>query len=194
MKLSQYARREGIKYRSAWVRYKKGRIPGAYLDDSGHVVVPDPDNGRLKMAVVYARVSSAKQKEDLERQAGRMVLFANSAGLSVKRVVKEVASGVNDKRPKLTSLLMDEDWGTLVVEHKDRLTRVGFEWFRVLLHMQGKRILVANEAEDDQTDLMMDFTSIIYSFAARLYGVRGAKNRVSRTIKAFASENEVTVG
>lgn len=189
MKLSQYARREGIKYRSAWVRYKKGRIPGAYLDDSGHVVVPDPDNGRLQTAVVYARVSSAKQKEDLERQAERMVAFANNAGLSVKRIVKEVASGVNDRRPKLTALLMDEDWGTLVVEHKDRLTRVGFEWFRVLLHMQGKRILVANEAEDDRTDLMMDFTSIIYSFAARLYGVRGARNRTDRTVEAFTGED-----
>ena len=188
MKLSQYARREGIKYRSAWVRYKKGRIPGAYLDNSGHVVVPDPDNGRLQSAVVYARVSSAKQKADLDSQAERMVTFANNAGLSVKRVVKEIASGVNDKRPKLTALLMDEDWGTLVVEHKDRLTRVGFEWFRVLLHMQGKRILVANEAEDDKTDLMNDFTSIIYSFAARLYGVRGARNRTNRAVKAFTDE------
>lgn len=89
-------------------------------------------------------------------------------------------------------MLMDEDWGTLVVEHKDRLTRVGFEWFRVLLHMQGKRILVANEAEDDMTDLMMDFTSIIYLFAARLYRVRGARNRANRAVAAFIGESGAT--
>lgn len=57
-----------------------------------------------------------------------------------------------------------------------------------VLHMQGKRILVANEAEDDKTDLMNDFTSIIYSFAARLYGVRGARSRTNRAVKAFTGE------
>lgn len=60
------------------------------------------------------------------------------------------------------------------------------------LHMQGKRILVANEAEDDKTDLMMDFTSIIYSFAVRLYGVRGARSRTNRAVAAFIGESGAT--
>lgn len=190
MKLSQYARKEGITYRGAWLRWQKGRIPGAYLDDTGHVVVHDPMHERLNDAVVYARVSSAKQKNDLDRQAERMARFANARGLSVVRVVKEVGSGVNDHRVKLTRVLNDDDWGTLVVEHKDRLTRVGFEWFRVLLARQGKRIIVANEADDDRSDLMADFTSIIYSFAARLYGLRGAKERTKRTVRAFTEGHE----
>lgn len=190
MKLSQYARKEGITYRGAWLRWQKGRIPGAYLDDTGHVVVPDPVHERLNDAVVYARVSSAKQKSDLDRQAERMARFANARGLSVVRVVKEVGSGVNDHRVKLARVLNDDDWGTLVVEHKDRLTRVGFEWFRVLLARQGKRIVVANEADDDRSDLMADFTSIIYSFAARLYGLRGAKERTKRTVRSFTGENK----
>lgn len=101
-----------------------------------------------------------------------------------------VGDGVNDHRVKLTRVLNDDDWGTLVVEHKDRLTRVGFEWFRVLLARQGKRIVVANEADDDRSDLMADFTSIIYSFAARLYGLRGAKERTKRTVHAFTGENK----
>ena len=119
-----------------------------------------------------------------------MARFANARGLSVVRVVKEVGSGVNDHRVKLTRVLNDDDWGTLVVEHKDRLTRVGFEWFRVLLARQGKRVIVANEADDDRSDLMADFTSIIYSFAARLYGLRGAKERTKRTVRSFTGENE----
>lgn len=61
-----------------------------------------------------------------------------------------------------------------------------------VLHMQGKRILVANEAEDDKTDLMNDFTSIIYSFAARLYGVRGARSRTKRAVAAFIGESGAT--
>lgn len=184
MKLSTYAKREGIKYRSAWVRWKKGVIPGAYLDDTGHVVVPDPKVEQIGVAAVYARVSTARQKPSLELQAARMVEFANNAGLSVKRVVKETASGVSDRRPKLTALLEDDSWGTLVVEHKDRLTRVGFEWFRVLLGLQGRRILVANEAEDDRSDMLEDFTSIIYSFAARMYGLRGARRRTDLMLAA----------
>jgi len=114
-----------------------------------------------------------------------MTGFANAAGLSVVLVVKEIASGVNDTRPKLTTLLKDDSWGTLVVEHKDRLSRVGFGWFDVLLGLQGRRIVVADAAIEDKADLMEDFVSIIYSFAARLYGLRSARRRTDDVIAAL---------
>lgn len=157
------------------------------MDDTGHIVVPDPQVEQIDKAAVCARVSTRKQRESLDAQAERMVAFANNAGLSVVKVVKETASGVNDKHPKLTVLLQDDTWGTLVVEHKDRLSRVGFEWFRVMLGTQGRRILVANEAGDDRSDLMEDFTSIIYSFAARMYGLRAAKQRARKAVQAVSS-------
>lgn len=185
MKLSQYAKREGIQYRAAWNRFKQGKIEGAHFDEAGHIVVPDPESLLVPKAVVYARVSTHKQKADLGRQAARMVEFANAQGLSVVGVVSEVASGVNENRPRLTKLLQRDDWGTLVVEHKDRLTRVGFEWFRVLLAIQGKRIVVANEAQEETADLMDDFVSIIYSFAARLYGLRSARRRTDAALAAL---------
>lgn len=184
MKISEYARRNNIGYRAAWNRYHAGKIPGAYMDDSGHIVVPEPEHAKVGVAVVYARVSTHKQRADLSRQADRMTEFANSAGLSVSAVVTEIASGVNDSRPKLTKLLQNDDWGTLVVEHKDRLSRVGFGWFEVLLRAQGKRIIVANAAQEETADLMDDFVSIIYSFAARLYGLRSARRRTDRMIAA----------
>lgn len=174
----------GIKYRAAWNRYKAGKIPGAYLDEYGRIVVPDPVSELAHVSVVYARVSTHKQKDDLERQAQRMIEFANARGLSVAKVVKEVASGVNDTRPKLTAVLKDDSWGTLVVEHKDRLSRVGFHWFETLLGVQGKTIVVANLAEEHTADLMEDFVAIIYSFAARMYGLRGSKQRARRIIQA----------
>lgn len=180
MKLSQYAKREGITYRGAWLRYKKGKIEGAYLDDSGHVVVPEPTVLNLPNAAIYARVSSNKQKDDLERQVERLVAYANAQGLQVVVIVREIASGVNDDRPRLTKLLQSDEWGTLVVEHKDRLSRVGFNWFEVLLNAQGRRISVANRAEEQKQDLLDDFVSIIYSFSARLYGLRSARNKANR--------------
>lgn len=186
MKLSEYAKRNGIGYRAAWNRFKAGKIEGAYISETGRIVVPEPEDIRIPKAAVYARVSSHKQKDDLDRQAARMVGYAVAQGLSVVTVVKEVASGVNDDRKKLTSLLNDDSWGTLVVEHKDRLSRVGFNWFEVLLNAQGRRISVANRAEESTHDLMDDFTSIIYSFAARMYGLRRAKERTQAVRDALA--------
>ena len=185
MKLSEYGKRNNIKYRAAWNRYKEGKIEGAYLDSTGHVVVPDPMHALVGKAAVYARVSTHKQKDDLDRQAERMTTFANAAGLSVVATVKEVSSGVNDNRPRLTKLLQSDEWGTLVVEHKDRLSRVGFGWFEVLLGIQGRRIVVADAATEQTADLMDDFVSIIYSFAARLYGLRSARRKTDQVIEVL---------
>ncbi|MHB8555931.1 MAG: IS607 family transposase, partial [Candidatus Dormibacteria bacterium] len=187
MKLSAYAKREGIGYRAAWDRFRKGRIPGAALDGFGYIQIPEPESMLLPMAAVYARVSSRPQKEDLDRQAERLVVYANARGYQVVVIVKEIASGANDHRPRLTKLLSNPEWGTLVVEHKNRLSRVGFGWFEVLLRAQGKRVDVANPAQDDTSDLMADFMAIVYSFAARMYGLRSAKRRSDRVKVAISA-------
>jgi putative resolvase len=178
----------------AWNRYKAGKVEGAYLDESGHVVVPDPQHVLIGRAAVYARVSTRKQRDDLDRQARRMTAFANAAGLSVVAVIKEVASGVNDTRPKLTALLKEDSWGTLVVEHKGRLSRVGFGWFDVLLGLQGRRIVVADAATEEKADLLDDFVSIICSFAARLYGLRSARRRTDEVIAALDIDPQLAAG
>lgn len=188
MKLSTYAKRHEITYRAAWQRFKDGRIAGAYKDDFGHVWVPDPKDTRRQKAAIYARVSSRPQRDDLDRQVDRMVAYATSRGYEVVKIVKEVASGVNDTRPKLTKLLQDDSWGTLIVEHRDRLTRVGFNWFDVLLAEQCRGVDVAVSAQEETSDLMSDFLSIIYSFAARLYGLRSARNRTDRLVAALEGE------
>lgn len=185
MKLSEYAEREGIGYRAAWNRYKAGRIDGAFTNDSGHIIVPDKPTFEPRKAVVYARVSTHKQAADLHRQADRMTAFATASGYQIVDVVKEIASGVNDERPKLTRLLERDDWGTLIVEHKDRLSRVGFRWFEVLLKKRGKTVVVANLADGEDEDLMEDFVSIIYSFSARMYGKRSAKRRARAAWEAI---------
>lgn len=177
MKLSEYARIHGIQYRAAWERFRLGRIPGAYKDEVGTIIVPDETTAfSLNDAAVYARVSDpSKRRTQLPAQQKRVEDWAMSNGYRVVASVAEVGSGVNDKRRKLSSLLKRNDWGTLIVEHKDRLTRFGFEWFRLFLEAQGRRIVVINEAGDDRTDLVQDLVSIIYSFSARLYGQRRSK-------------------
>ena len=126
MKLSEYAKRHDIQYRAAWNRYKAGRIPGAYQDEMGAIIVPDDTKASERDAVIYARVSDpSKRKTQLPAQQKRMEDWAVANGYRVVASVAEVGSGVNDKRRKLTALLKRDDWGTLIVEHKDRLTRFG---------------------------------------------------------------------
>jgi predicted site-specific integrase-resolvase len=91
-------------------------------------------------------------------------------------------------------LLKEDSWGTLVVGHKDRLSRVGFGWFDVLLGSQGRRIVVAGAATEDKADLLDDFVSIIYSFAARLYGLQSALCSTNDVIAVLDIDPKLTAG
>src|SRR5262249_57722052 len=89
---------------------------------------------------LYARVSSASQKDDMARQLQRLRDYAAARGYQVVAEVTEIASGLNDKRPKLTKLLTDARVGILVVEHQDRLTRFGYGYIATLLEHEGRRV------------------------------------------------------
>ena len=188
MKLSEYAAKHDIQYRAAWNRFKAGKIPGAWQDESGTIIVPDESAVKLNDAAIYARVSDpSKRKTPLPDQQKRMEKWAVANGYRVVASVAEVGSGLNDKRRRLTSLLKRDDWGTLIVEHKDRLTRFGFEWFRLFIERDGRKIVVVNEASDDRADLIQDFVSIIYSFSARLYGQR--RSQRARAMAAMIEDD-----
>ncbi len=105
-------------------------------------------------------------------------------------MVKEIASGVNDSRPKLLSLLKDTSITRIVVEHKDRFTRFGFRSMETLLEAQGRTIEVVNVAENDKEDLIADLVAIVYSFTARLYGQRRAKRKTAALVSQLQSEEK----
>ena len=116
------------------------------------VTVPEPGEGRV---VAYCRVSSADQRDDLERQAGRVAAGATGRGLAVSQVVTEAGSGMDGHRRKLTRLLSDLSATVIVVEHRDRLTRFGFEHLAASLAAAGRRIVVLDETETTD-DLVRD--------------------------------------
>lgn len=189
MKLSEYAAEHGIQYRAAWNRFKAGKIPGAWQDESGTIIVPDENPVKLNDAAVYARVSDpSKRKNQLPDQRKRMEGWAVANGYRVVASVAEVGSGLDDRRRKLAALLKRDDWGTLIVEHKDGLTRFGFEWFRLYVEREGRRIVVVNEVADDRADLIQGFVSIIYSFSVRLYGRRRSKR--ARAMAAMVEDDD----
>jgi len=93
--------------------------------------------------------------------------------------VAEIASGLNDERPKLKQLLTDARVGVLVVEHRDRLTRVGSGYMATLLEHEGRRV-EAVFPTDTGDGLVDDFVAVITSMAARIYGRRNAKRRAAQ--------------
>jgi len=93
-------------------------------------------------------------------------------------------------RDKLLKLLTDSTITLIVVEHKDRLTRFGFNYIEKLLVMQGRRVEVINLAENGKEDLIQDFVSIVTSFCARLYGQRRSKRKTERIIAELQGADE----
>lgn len=137
MKLSVWAKKQGISYKTAWRLWSCGKLPLlAEQLATGTIIIKDYQASyetKSSSAVVYARVSSSDQKQDLDRQLTRLVEYAVSCGLQIKGVIKEVGSGLNGKRTKLLSILRDSDVKIIIVEHKDRLVRFGFEYIESLL-------------------------------------------------------------
>ncbi len=186
MKLSEWAAQQGVHYQTAWRWWKRGTLPvPARQLASGTILVEVPASpaGTAGRTVVYARVSSHDQRADLDRQVSRVMLWAGEHQLAVDQVVTEVGSGLNGRRPKLARLLTDAQVGTIVVEHRDRLARLGVEHLQAALAAQDRRVLIAEDGEATD-DLVGDMIEVLTSFCARLYGRRGARNRALRAVTA----------
>ena len=145
-----------------------------------YVVVPPEQDGRC---VVYARVSSGGQKEDLDRQVGRVVEWATQQGYRPDEVVKEMGSGLSGNRRWLRRVIADPTVKVIVVEHRERLCRFGFEYVEAALAGRGARIVVMDQDEVED-DLVRDVTEVMTSLCARLYGRRSAKRRAERALAA----------
>jgi len=189
MKLSQWAKKQGICYRTAWQMFKDGKIKNSYKLETGTIIVREiekEENKKIK-TIVYARVSSSENKNNLESQAERVSKFCNANGWVINEIVKEVGSGLNDERKKLIKILQDKEVKRIVVEHKDRLTRFGFNYLKTLF---SGEIIVINEVKNNKEDLMEDFVSIITSFVARLYGQRRNKRNTEKLIKELEEKDD----
>jgi putative resolvase len=190
MKLSDYAKKVGVHYRTAHRWFKAGKIRG-YQMDTGTIIITEGEEERIPQKVaVYARVCSAENRDNLNSQADRLTAYCTAKGWQVHKVVKEVGSGVNDNRKRLLQLLADTTITVIVVEHKDRLTRFGFNYIETLFEKQGRRIEVVNLADNGKEDLLEDLVAIIYSFCARLYGQRRCKRKTERIIAELQNDEE----
>jgi putative resolvase len=180
MRLSSYAKQQGISYKTAHRWWKAGKLQGVEMD-TGTILLKTEEVRQAKAGQValYARVSSADQKADLARQIERLQTYAVAKGYQVSKQVSEIASGLNDNRPKLMKLLLNPAIGIIVVEHKDRLTRFGFNYIAQLLEAQGKGVEVIFPS-DTANELVADFVAVITSMAARIYGRGNSRRKVAQ--------------
>lgn len=183
VKLKKWVREQGVSYRAALNWFHAGTLPApARQLDTGTILVEPPatESGRT---VAYCRVSSADERDDLDRQAGRVAQECARQGFTLDSTVTEVGSGVSGNRPKLRKLLSDPTATTIVVEHRDRLARFGGQHLEAALAAQSRRIVVFDESEGED-DLVRDVTEVLASMCARRYGRRSAAKRAKVALKA----------
>jgi len=191
MKLTDWAKKQGISYKTAWRLWKAKQL-NAYQLPTGTIIVNDNKTVDVPDKVcIYARVSSSENKTNLEKQAERLEEYAIAKGYQIYKVVKEVGSGINDNRKQLNKLLVDKNYKILIVEHKDRLTRFGFNYINLWFEDVNKKIEVVNKSENDKTDLIQDFISVITSFCARIYGLRRSKRKTEKIIAELKDDKEI---
>lgn len=189
IKLSKFAKDLGVTKMTLWNWMKAGKLQFHKIGSMNYVDV-DTYNQFMgikekseESVVVYCRVSSAENKTNLETQKQRLISYCNARGYQVSKVVTEFGSGLNDKRPKLEKLLKEQDFTKLVVEHKNRLTRFGFNYIETMLNANGKVIEVINQVDDDKPSTVEDFVAVITSFCAKIYGNRISKRKIEELIK-----------
>lgn len=135
-----------------------------------------------RVNVVYARVSTPKQKRDLENQAETLIKYCNANGVKVDKVYKDIASGMNFDRKQFRSMLEDVlnyRISSIYITYKDRFSRISFDMFERLFLEYNCKIIVINKtestAEEDEKEIFSDIISMLHCFAMKMYSRRRKK-------------------
>lgn len=140
------------------------------------------DNNTEKKTVIYARVSTNNQKDDLKNQVEFLQNYVNSKGMIVDEVIKDIGSGLNYNRKQWNRLIvecMENKIDNIIITHKDRFIRFGYSWFESFLSKYSVKIIVVNnELLSPQEELVQDIISILHVFSCRIYGLRKYKKKI----------------
>jgi predicted site-specific integrase-resolvase len=149
------------------------------------------NTGQKGKVVCYTRVSGNDQKNDLASQKLALEQYVIAKGIAVDDWVSDIGSGLNYKRKNFNNLLIEVEGkkiSKIIIAHKDRFVRFGYEWFIDFCNRHGCEIEIINvESLSPEQEVVKDLLTIIHCFSSRLYGLR----RYKKEIKAMISgENE----
>ena len=143
-----------------------------------------------KRMVAYCRVSRAAQKPDLANQRKVLEEFVIAKGLANVEFIEEVGGGLNFKRKRfleVTEAMGRREIKTLILAHRDRLTRFGFEWFEHFAKINGCELLVLNQERlSPEQEMVQDLMTIVHCFSSRLYGLRNYRKKLDEALKDAA--------
>lgn len=139
-------------------------------------------NNTNKKVVIYSRVSTNNQKDDLLNQKQFLMNFTSSKGIIVDEIIEDIGSGLNYNRKKWNKLLnecMENKIDSIIITHKDRFIRFGFDWFERFVGKFGTKIIIVNnELLSPQEELVQDIISILHVFSCKIYGMRKYKKKI----------------
>ena len=148
-----------------------------YLQFKG--ISKDADSRKV---VIYTRVSTKNQSDDLENQVDFLQQYVNAKGLIADDIIREYGSGLNYNRKKWNQLLsevMENKVRMIFVSHKDRFVRFGFDWFEKFCNRFNVEIVVVkNEKLSPHKELVQDMLSILNEFSCRLSGLRKYRKQI----------------
>lgn len=149
---------------------------------------------RAQKIVAYCRVSSHSQRPDLKNQRLALEQFCTARGLANVEFVEEIGGGMNFRRKRFLAVMDAVDAGDvamLILAHKDRLTRFGYEWFERFCQQHGCEILVLNQEHlSPEQELVQDLLTITQVFSARLSGLRNYRQRLKEALHADVSPQD----
>ncbi|VEP13970.1 Resolvase (fragment) [Hyella patelloides LEGE 07179] len=144
MKLSSYAKKIGVSYKTAHRWWKAGQISGYQLPTGTIIITEEQNYAREKIACIYARVDTIAEKQQLEKQAIKLEKYVIAKKYQIYKVHQEIASGFSDRRNLLNQVLRDDNYNILIVEDCDKLAANGINYIKILLEKTGKKLEIVN--------------------------------------------------
>ena len=188
-------------HRQTLHRYvKTGKIKYKVLP-SGHYDYDEDSVYKLaglteeRKTVIYGRVSTQKQKKDLENQITLITEFSNKNGYKISKVYKDIASGISFDRKDFKSMLDEiivHKIKTVIIKDKDRLTRVSFDMWKSLFEQFDCELIVVNDIDKNQSiekEIFEDIISMLHCFSMRMYSSR-RKKKLQLTSEDLKNEIE----
>lgn len=167
---------------SNWV--KSGKI-SVKKTKSGRYIYMDIDtiNQDDKINVIYARVSTSGQSDNLKRQIERLKDFSASNGIIIHEILSEIGSGMNYNRLKYTKLIdmvLDNKVDKIIIEYNDRLVRFGLNGLENIFKKFNTELIIINKSDEGDLykEITDDLISIIHHFSSKIYSLRKNKKKI----------------
>lgn len=193
--IAQFAQLAGVAVKTLQRWDREGKLKPAVRSPGNRRLYPQEQLNKLldrmpkteQVTIAYLRVSSQAQKPDLADQKAALEQYCIARGIAVDEWISEIGGGLNFKRPKFSELvdrIVRSELSTLVIAHKNRLVRFGYELLAHLCETHGCQIVVLNtESHSPEQEMVQDLMTIIRCFSTRLNGLRNDRKAIQKAMK-----------